>query len=604
MIRAPREVWAPRAGRVDLVVEGERHALVRGAAGIFVVGEESAARLRAGARYGFSLDDGPTLPDPRSREQPEGVHALSSVVDDAFPWTHPCFRAPPLSSAVIYELHVGTFTPEGTFDGAARRLDHLVALGVTHVEVMPVASFEGTWGWGYDGVAPFAPHAPYGGPSALRRFVDACHTRGLAVVMDVVYNHLGPSGNVLGSYGPYFTDRHHTPWGSAINFDGPDSDEVRRFFLDNARMWFEEYHVDALRLDAIHGIVDTAAVPFLEELAASTAHMSSILGRPLALIAESDLNDPRVTRPRDIGGLGMDAQWSDDLHHALHVALTGEQAGYYADFKGLPDLATALARGWVYAGQRSRARRRRHGRPFEGTGTRLVAYGQNHDQVGNRAHGDRLAAVAGLARARIAMAVALFAPAIPMLFQGEEWGCTTPFLYFADHRDEALRAAVKAGRRAEHAAFGWQDVPDPEDPHTFMRSRLDWLDLEHPEHAVTLEFARAMVALRRRSPELLDGELSRVRCAVDAAAGWLRVARGTLSLLVNLGRRQRVPWVPRDDGDDAGPARVLLASEQALAPLIRVDARAVELPSDIAVVLEHGSACARRGTRAAGDAHG
>lgn len=570
-------VWAPLAGSVELVVSGARIALVPAEEGFFELPSAAAALLTPGARYGFVVDGGGPVPDPRSRAQPDGVHGLSAVVDPAFPWTDDAFRPRPLAGGLVMEVHVGTFSPEGTFDGAAARLEHLVELGVTHLELLPVASFSGQWGWGYDGVALFSVHEPYGGAAGLRRFVDACHRRGLAVLLDVVYNHLGPTGNYLGRFGPYFTERHHTPWGSAVNFDDRGSEQVRRFFLDNARMWFEEYHLDGLRLDAIHAIVDGSALPFLEELAAETEVMAARLGKELVLVAESDLNDPRVVRSRDAGGLGLSAQWSDDFHHALHVALTRERDGYYADYQGLADVARALERGWVYEGQRSAQRGRRHGRPFgELSGHRLLGYLQTHDQVGNRARGERIAALVGAERAKVGLALVLTSPFVPLLFAGEEWGSLTPFQYFTNHQEPELAESVRQGRRREFASFGWDpdDVPDPQDPQTFLHSKLDWSALSSPVHADVLRFTRELVRLRRRRPELSDGDLRRVRCDVDEEHGWLMVRRGALGIVANLGGEQRIPL-------GAG-ARILLSSREGA----RIEGPALDAPADAAVIVE------------------
>jgi maltooligosyltrehalose trehalohydrolase len=502
-----------------------------------------------GSDYGFLLDGQGPFPDPRSFWQPDGVHGLSRVVDHAaFRWTDGGFQAPPLGAALLYELHVGTFTPEGTFDAAIGKLDHLVHLGVTHVELMPVNEFPGARGWGYDGVGLFAPHHAYGGPDGLKRFVNACHARGLAVLLDVVYNHLGPSGNYLGRYAPYFSRRYTTPWGDAVNFDGPDSDEVRRFFCDNARMWLRDYHCDGLRLDAVHAICDTAAQPFLEQLALEVDALQAQLGRHLVLIPESDLNDPRLLWSRERGGYGLDAQWSDDFHHALHTVLTGERDGYYRDFGALSDLAQALRQAFVYDGRYSAHRRRRHGRAPTGLGGhRFVGYLQNHDQVGNRARGERLSHLVSLGRLKIGAALVLTSPFVPMLFQGEEWGASTPFQYFTDHQEPELAKAVREGRRREFAAFGWQpeDVPDPQAPETFQRSKLRWQELVHPPHAEILEWHRRLIRLRRAEPALSDGRLERVHTRWDEAARWFVLERGPISVACNLAPQpQPVPLRP------------------------------------------------------------
>ena len=593
-------VWAPRARRVELVVEGGRTGgppvggQPDGALGGAGTGESAdGARLDlasvgggwwsvevpdpAGLRYRFSLDGGPPRPDPRSASQPGGIDGPSEVVDHrAFTWTDQEWRGAPLASSVLYELHVGTFTPDATFDAVRGRLDYLVDLGVTAVELLPVAEFSGDRGWGYDGVLLYAPHHAYGGPDALKRLVDACHGRGLAVVLDVVYNHLGPAGNYLGEYGPYVTDRYLTPWGAAVNLDGPGSDEVRRFFLDNALMWLRDYHLDGLRLDAVHAIVDTSATHILEELAVEVAALAAHAGRSLWLIAESDLNDPRVVRRTEVGGYGLDAQWSDDFHHALHSVLTGETAGYYADFGRMDQLATALRRAFVYDGAYSPHRARRHGRPIgDLSGTRFVGFSQNHDQIGNRAMGERLAALTGPGRLRIAAALELTAPFVPMLFQGEEWAASTPFQYFTDHRDPELARAVSEGRRAEFAAFGWrpEDVPDPQDPATWRRSVLDWEERDRPEHAAMLEWYRQLIRLRRSQPSLTDGRLDRVVVRHDD--DWLQLWRQPIGTVCNLAGERRGIAVGR-------PATVLLASD----PGIRMEGERVELPPDSVAILE------------------
>jgi maltooligosyltrehalose trehalohydrolase len=460
----------------------------------------ATAAVGAGTLYGYQLDGGDDLPDPVSRSQPYGVHGPSAVVDPStFAWSDGSFRAPPLSELVIYELHVGTFSAAGSFDGAIEQLDDLVELGVTACEIMPVAEFPGARNWGYDGVDLWAPQSTYGGPDGLRRLVDACHARGLAVVLDVVYNHFGPEGNYLERFGPYLSELHHTPWGQAVNVDGPGSDEVRRYLLGNALHWLDEYHVDALRLDAIHGIVDTSAVPFLRELGEAVAALGERRRRSLLLIAESDLNDPRVVQPAVLGGLGLDSAWADDVHHALHALITGEREGYYADFGTLGDLAKALRQGWVYDGIESRYRGRRYGAPPTGLdGRHFVVFSQNHDQVGNRALGDRLSAIVDLERQKLAAGVVLLSPFVPLLFMGEEYGETAPFLYFTDHGDDDLNSAVREGRAREFAAFARSgELIDPHDPEAFARSRLDWSRREQGAHRGLLDLYRELLRLRR-----------------------------------------------------------------------------------------------------------
>jgi maltooligosyltrehalose trehalohydrolase len=575
------EVWAPRARRVEVEVRGLRHALEPHDAsldGVFAATVEGAG---PGDDYAFRLDGGRPLPDPRSPWQPRGVHGPSRLVDHAaFAWSDGGWRGAPLAAAVLYELHVGTFTREGTFDAAIARLPHLLDLGVTAIELMPVGEFPGTRGWGYDGVALFAPHHAYGGPDGLKRLVDACHGHGLAVVMDVVYNHLGPDGNHLPAYGPYFTDRYRTPWGEAVNFDGPGSPAVRRFVLDNAAMWLRDYHCDGLRLDAVHAIVDASALHVLEELALEVGRLAAHLGRTCWVIAESDLNDPRLVRPRDAGGYGLDAQWSDDFHHALHAVLTGERGGYYEDFGRLEDLATALRQAYVYAGRYSKHRDRRHGRPPVGVdAARFLGFIQNHDQVGNRAAGERLSMLASVARQKIAAALVLTAPFVPLLFQGEEWGARTPFLYFTDHRDPALAAAVREGRRREFASFGWAPdrVPDPQAEATWRGSQLDWTEPERAPHRELLAWYRDLLRLRRTTPALAAGSWDALRVAWDDAAGWLVVERGPATVACNLGGAAVA--LPLRVGR---PAAIRLASD----PGCVVDGPILRLPPDAIAILD------------------
>jgi len=549
-------VWAPDVELVEVDAKDTRTPMIPRVGGWW---EVDVPDLDIGDDYAFVLDGGDPLPDPRSLHQPNGVHGPSRVVDPAaFPWTDAGWHGLPLAGGVIYELHVGTFTPEGTLDAAIGKLDHLAELGVDLVELLPVNAFPGNHGWGYDGVALYAVHDAYGGPAALARFVDAAHARGLGVIMDVVYNHLGPSGNYLGRFGPYFTTRHRIPWGSAVNYDDVGSAEVRRFVLDNARMWFRDYHLDGLRLDAIHAIIDTSAVPILEELASETEALSAHLRRTKFLIAESDLNDPRIVRSREAGGTGIDAQWSDDFHHALHALLTGERTGYYTDFGGLDDLATAFAEGYVYAGEHSAYRGRVHGRrPLFVPANRFLGYLQDHDQVGNRARGERSAALMSDGLLRVGAALVLLSPFTPMLWMGEEWGASTPWMYFTDHDDPALAEAVRTGRQAEFGAFGWrpEEAPDPQDPATFTRSRLDWSELSEEPHAGLLDWHRKLLSLRRTYPEFPESRFEEVSVAYDEEARWLVLGRGrTLVVVCNFGpERQEVPV-------DGTPVDVLAAS--------------------------------------------
>jgi maltooligosyltrehalose trehalohydrolase len=502
----------------------------------------SAKQADAGSDYGFAVDDDATIyPDPRSQWQPNGVHGMSRIYDQsAFAWSDDGWEATPLERGVIYELHVGTFTPRGTFDAAIERLDYLVELGITHVELMPVAAFPGRHGWGYDGAALFAVYEVYGGPDGLKRLVDACHTRGLAVLLDVVYNHFGPVGNYSGKFGSYLTDKHRTPWGGAVNFEDRGSDEVRRFFCDNALMWMRDYHIDGLRLDAVHEFVDRSAVHFMEQLSEEVWNLSASLGRRLVLIAESDLNDPRVVKPRNAGGYGMDAQWSDDFHHALFTVLHGGEGekGYYVDFGSVAKLAKALTRTFVQDGTYSQYRGQSHGRPVGDISPhRFLGYIQNHDQVGNRAIGDRIEQVVGMDRAKVAAGIVLTAPFVPMVFQGEEFAASTPFQYFADHEDPEMAKSVKEGRQSEFAAFGWppENVPDPENAETFLRSKLNWDQVHEGSHEEMLEWYRRLIGLRRRSPSLNDGQLGQTEVSFDEAKHWLVITRGGVIVMCNLG---------------------------------------------------------------------
>jgi maltooligosyltrehalose trehalohydrolase len=559
-------VWAPSAQFVELDLPPRRIAMQPEPAGWWSVTVDGDSPFD----YAFVVDREEPLPDPQSPWQPLGVHGRSRTVDHgAFRWTDDQWQAPPLAAGVVYELHVGTFTREGTFDAAIERIPHLAQLGVTHVEVMPVNEFPGEWGWGYDGVDLYAPHHAYGGPEGLKRLVNALHEAGLAAILDVVYNHIGPCGNYLAQFGPFFTSTVRTPWGEAINFSEAGSDEVREFFIGNALMWLRDYHFDGLRLDAVHAIVDTSATHVLEELAARVEDLERQTGRHLVLIAESDLNDPRVIRARDLGGYGMDAQWSDDLHHALHSILTGERTGYYADFGCMQHLAKALERGFVYDGCYSEHRGRRHGRPLDGIAkTKLVACLQNHDQVGNRAAGERISTLASVERVKAGAALVLLAPFVPMIFQGEEWAASAPFLYFTNHVDAELGRIVSEGRKSEFAAFGWDpdEVPDPQDPATFLRSKLDWQELDRAPHRDVLQWYRELIALRRR----LSGD---ARVEFSEAERWLRMDRGAASVFVNFGDRPKTL-----------PARGrLLAASRAEVDLV---ANGLVLPGDSAAVVE------------------
>lgn len=466
--------------------------------------------ISPGSLYLYRLDNDKEYPDPASRFQPHGVHGPSQVTDPHFDWDNNGWKGIPLTEYIIYELHVGTFTPSGTFDSVIDHLERLKKLGITALEIMPVAQFPGGRNWGYDGVYPFAVQDTYGGPQELKRLVNACHQSGLAILLDVVYNHLGPEGNYLKEFGPYFTDRYRTPWGAAMNFDSPDSDEVRRLFIENALCWIDEFHFDGLRVDAIHGIVDQSAQPFLQELAKQIQEKGHQLKRQVFIIAESDLNDTRVLRPRETGGFGFDAQWSDDFHHSIHALLTGERNGYYADFGETNHLVKAWQEGFVYSGQYSKSRRRRHGNSSRDIPAhKLVVAVQNHDQVGNRMHGERLSHLVSFESLKLAAGAVLLSPFIPLLFMGEEWAETAPFLYFISHTDADLVEAVRRGRREEFANFAWQaEPPDPQDETSFLSCKLNHNLREEGNHRTLVNFYKALIKLRKQTPSLAHPDKS------------------------------------------------------------------------------------------------
>jgi maltooligosyltrehalose trehalohydrolase len=559
-------VWAPTAATVDLVTGAESMAMRADGFGWFICDVDVAVS----EEYAFRVDGSDPMPDPRSRSQPAGVHGPSRVVVSTPRPVDAQWRGFAFADAIIYELHIGTFTAEGTFDGAITRLEHLQQLGINAIEIMPVAQFPGRRGWGYDGVDLFAPHSAYGGPEGLVRLVRACHARGIAVIVDVVYNHLGPEGDYLGAFGPYFTERYNTPWGSAFNYDGENSDEVRRFVLDNAEMWLRDYGCDGLRLDAVHAIIDTSPTHILEAIAVRVDQLAHELDRDLWVIAESDANDPRLVRDRALGGYGLTAQWNDDLHHALHALLTGERHGYYEDFGEPEEVITGLRDVFVYGGRFSRHRKRTVGRhPGDLPRTRFVTYSQNHDQVGNRATGERLSHLVSDGRARMAAALTLLSPMVPMLFQGEEWAASTPFQYFTDLGDEHLRKAVTNGRRREFRAFGWapESVPDPQAPETFQRSKLDWDETGDPIHREMLDWYRALIQLRTqgREADLNDEPLD---AEWDSTRELLLYAHRDLLVCCNLG--DEIHELP----EAAGKALVLssaAAIAEGVLPLVPAD---------------------------------
>jgi maltooligosyltrehalose trehalohydrolase len=596
-------VWAPAVAAVDVLIspvtaaepraKPERHAMTAQDGGWWAWTPPPGTT--GPLDYSFSLDGGDPRPDPRSAWQPYGVHGPSRTFDaaahmwgdDAWPGTR---DGRGVLGGVVYELHIGTFTPEGTFDAAIAHLDHLVELGADVVEVMPVAAFGGTHGWGYDGVAPYAVHQAYGGPAAFQRFVDACHSRGVAVCLDVVYNHLGPTGNYLAEFGPYFTPSHTTPWGDAVNLDADGSDEVRRWVVDNALRWFRDFHVDVLRLDAVHALYDSSDRHVLAQLSDETASLAEELRRPLDLVAESDLNDPVMVTPTSEGGRGMSAQWDDDIHHALHVVLTGETQGYYADFAGRteawPDggpisvLAKTLTEAFLHDGRMSTFRGTTWGArvdPEVRSGHEFLAYLQTHDQVGNRATGDRISDQVSPGQQAVGAALYLLSPYTPMVFMGEEWRASTPFTFFTSFEEEWLGDAVRSGRRAEFAAHGWDeaDVPDPQDPATRASSVLDWREPTAPGHIEMLHFYRELIRVRRTQPDVASGDLRDTSVTFDEAAQWLILSRGAVHVVANFaGRAQVVPF--------AREARHVLAS-WGRAPVI--DGHGVGLDGhDVAVV--------------------
>ena len=544
--RCEFRVWAPSIDDVALHIvapEDRRVRLKKNAAGYH---EAIVDRVEEGTRYFFVIA-GRERPDPASRLQPESVHGPSEVVGREFNWSDANWKNPAFEDYVIYELHVGTFTSQGTFDAMTGRLDHLKELGVTAIELLPIAQFPGDRNWGYDGVYVGAAQNSYGGPIALKRLVDACHARGLAVLLDVVYNHLGPEGNYLGEYGPYFTDRYKTPWGLALNFDGPHSDHVRWFFIHNALQWVGEFHIDGLRIDAVHAIVDHSAEPFLQDLTTAVRECGERLGRPIYTIAESDLNDPRVISPRDEFGLGFDSQWSDDYHHSLHTLLTGERAGYYAGFGKASDLAAVIKGGYLYTGQHSVFRGRKYGlKPTTTDGSKFVVCAQNHDQVGNRMLGERLSMIVPMEKLRLAAAAIVLSPFVPMLFMGEEYGETAPFQYFTSHSDKDLIEAVRDGRKAEFEEFAWEgEAPDPHDVETFRRSKLNWQLLEHDEHASLWRLYQQLLRLRRDTPALHELDLATLEVDADDEKRVVVTRRGNVLVAFNFSDQEQSVKAPR-----------------------------------------------------------
>jgi len=540
--RCEFRVWAPLHNSLELRIDG-RSVAMGNRDGYH---EATVDGVREGSRYAFVVN-GRERADPASRSQPDGVHAASEVIGSDFEWHDHDWRGIPLEDHVIYELHVGTFTENGTFDSAIERLDELKELGITAIELLPIAQFPGNRNWGYDGVYVGAAQSTYGGPRALKRLVDACHARGLAILLDVVYNHLGPEGNYLSEFGPYFTDRYKTPWGLALNFDGPHSDEVRWYFIHNALQWVDEFHVDGLRVDAVHAIIDHTAEPFLQDLTTFVRDRAAQLGRRIWTIAESDLNDPRVITPSEQLGLGFDSQWNDDCHHALHTLLTGEEAGYYTGFGRVSNLARVMKEGYYWTGQHNPYRGRRYGaKPRTSNGAQFVVCAQNHDQVGNRMLGERLSNLVSYEQLRLAAAVIVLSPFLPMLFMGEEYGETAPFQYFTSHSDAELIEAVRRGRREEFEEFEWQgEAPDPHDEETFRRSRLNWSLKSRDHHAELWRLYRDLLRKRRETPALRDLDLTKVETIADDEQRTLIVKRGEIEIVFNFSDEERLglpPW--------------------------------------------------------------
>jgi maltooligosyltrehalose trehalohydrolase len=573
------EVWAPRAKSIEIKTGESTSPLKQEKGGWWKAFIEAAGPA---TDYSYLIDgDTYPLPDPRSPWQPEGVHGPSRTIDHSrFQWTDQNWQPPAWPKAIVYELHIGTFTPEGTLDAAIQHLPYLKDLGITHVELLPVSAFPGNHGWGYDGVALFAPHQPYGGPEALKRFVNACHQQGLATLLDVVYNHFGPSGNYTGKFGPYVTNHHNTPWGDAVNFEAGGSHEVRRFFCDNALMWLRDYHFDGLRLDAVHAYMDRSAINFMEQLSIEVDVLEAETGRHYVLIAESDLNAPHIIAPRADNGYGLDAQWSDDFHHALVSVLAGDQEGYYADFGTIADIAKALKQAYVYDGKYSAYRDCIHGRPAANLPAwKFLGYSQNHDQVGNRVKGERLQHIAGTARAKIAAALVLTAPFVPMLFQGEEWAASTPFQYFTDHEDHELGRLVTEGRKKEFAAFGWkpEEVPDPQDKATFERSKLNWEETTRPEHKEILDWYKKLIQLRQSHPELTEDSFENVQVSYSEEGKWLAFHHGRIFTACNLSKEAAELPIP--------PASQILLASNAQ---VEAQSGKLYLPPDTVAILKTG----------------
>lgn len=533
-------VWAPKAKEVKICFEKKELLMQADENDYWKLDVSPHISPQKRFKYAFKVDGKGPYPDPRSKFQPDGVHGYSQLYDDQFSWTDQNWEQPLLKNAIMYELHVGTFSEEGTFAGIETKLDHLKNLGVTHIELLPVAAFPGKHGWGYDGVDLFAPHAHYGSPDDLKHLVNACHAKSIAIILDVVYNHLGPDGNYLGLFGEYFSDRYGTPWGEAVNFDSSHSDQVREFAISNALMWLRDYHFDGLRLDAIHAIYDFSATHILEEMQNRVNELEKETGRKYFLIAESDLNDPQIINNPKEGGYGLAAQWLDDFHHALHKMLTNENARYYADYSGAADLNKCMNKAYIYDGCYSKSRKRKHGRPLNKIRTeQFVVFTQNHDQIGNRALGERLCHLTSFESAQAAAALMMLSPFVPMLFQGEEWAATSPFLYFTDHIDPKLGEAIKKGRKREcafkSASVSVNEIPDPQALSTFERSCLKWNEIDQNQHKAMLDWYRKLIKLRRKKSRHIFSKKREFKI-VDAKKKLYSYQCGEILLILNLGK--------------------------------------------------------------------
>jgi len=573
-------VWAPLANEVQLEIADQSLLMEPGAKGWRHIDTELAVH---GADYAFRLDGSEPLPDPRSPWQPYGVFGKSRIVDHSrFHWTDHDWSSVNLGAFVMYELHVGTFTPAGTFEAVIEKLEYLKNLGVTHIELMPVVEFVGDRGWGYDSVDLFAPHHAYGGPEGLKQLINACHNKRIGVILDVVYNHLGPSGNFLSRFGHYFMPEMPNVWGEPINFSGPHSDEVRRFFIDNALMWFRDYHADGLRIDAIQAMIDPTSFHVLEQLATEVDAIEGHLRRNTVIIAESNKNDPRVVKHPLAGGYGIDSQWSDDFHHALHALLTGDTSGYYEGFGSVATLANAIKNGFSFAGSYYAAFQRRHGRPTFGlSGHKFVAFMQNHDQIGNRPTGERSSHMMSREQLKMAAALVFTSPFLPLLFMGEEWGASTPFYYFTDHHDEVLADAVREGRRQDFSQFGWDPdkVPDPQDMDTFNKSKLNWDERGNEPYRNLLKWYHDLADLRRKLPDLTDGRMQNVEVQFNEEEKWLAMHRGVVTVACNFsGEPHKLPRRKNK------PAEVLLASQP-----VKIDDEGMTVPAESVVILGPGA---------------